>query len=75
MKLKDNIHILNKGLEDMVIVIDRQRKYSCQNCLLKHRLEKENNLSTDQSLIGMTHESMGQKILLKILIEAIDYLV
>ena len=29
-ELKDNINILNKGLDDMDTVIDRQEQHSCQ---------------------------------------------
>ena len=43
-------------------VIDRQEQYSRRNCLLLHGIEEESNENTDQRVIEVLWESMGETI-------------
>ena len=43
-------------------VIDRQEQYSRRNCLLLHGIEEESNENTDQCVIEVLCESMGETI-------------
>ena len=61
-KLKENINTLSKRLNDPDSVIDRQEQYSCQNCLLLVGLEEKPNGNTNQCVIDVLSESMGETI-------------
>ena len=53
---------MSKRLNDLDSVIDRQEKYSCQNCLLLHGLEEEFDENTNQCVIDVLSKSMGETI-------------
>ena len=61
-KLKENISTLSKRLDDLDYFIDRQEQYSRQNCLLLHGIEEKSNENTDQRVIDVLSESMGETI-------------
>ena len=57
-----NIGTLSKGSDELGFVINRQEQYSRRNCLLLHVIEEESNESTDQRVIVVLCESMGETI-------------
>ena len=59
----------------MDTIIDRKEQYTRRNCLLIHDLGEKNNENTDQRILDLLHESVGQTNLFKILTKAIDCLV
>ena len=61
-ELKENISTLNKSSDSLDSVIDRQKQYSCRNCFLLHGIEEESNENTDQCVIEVLCESMGETI-------------
>ena len=61
-ELEENISTLSKRLDDLDSVIDRQEQYSRRNCLLLHGIEEESNENTDQCVIEVLCESMGETI-------------
>ena len=73
-ELKENIGTLSKRLDDLDSVVDRQEQYSCRNYLLLHGIEEESNKNTNQRVIDVLSESMGETTSIKILIEPIDCL-
>ena len=75
-ELKGNISALSKRLGDLDSAIDRKKQYPRQYCLLLHGLEEESNRNTDQRVIDVSNESMGEPIryLFKILRKSSDSL-
>ena len=75
-ELKGNISALSKRLGDLDSAIDRRKQYPRQYCLLLHGLEEESNRNTDQRVIDVSNESMGEPIryLFKILRKSSDSL-
>ena len=61
-ELKENISTLSKRLDDLDSVVDRQEQYSRRNRLLFHGIEEESNENTDQHVIEVLCESMGETI-------------
>ena len=61
-ELKGNISALSKRLGDLDSAIDRKKQYPRQYCLLLHGLEEESNRNTDQRVIDVSNESMGEPI-------------
>ena len=61
-ELKENISTVSKKLDDLDSVVDRQEQYSRRNCLLLHGIEEESNENTDQRVIEVLCESLGQTI-------------
>ena len=59
----------------MDTIIDRKEQYTRRNRLLIHDLGEKNNENTDQRILDLLHESVGQTNLFKILTEAVDCLV
>ena len=59
-ELKENIGTLSKRLDDLDSVVDRQEQYSCRNYLLLHGIEEESNKNTNQRVIDVLSESMGE---------------
>ena len=61
-ELKENISTLSKRLDDLNFVIDRQEQYSRLSCLLFHGIEEESKENTDQHVIDVLNESVGETI-------------
>ena len=61
-ELKENISPLSKRSDDLDSVTDRHEQYSPWNCLLLHGIEEESNENTDQRVIDVLNESMGETI-------------
>ena len=53
---------LNKRLDKMDAVVDRQQQYSRHNCLLLHRIVEETVEDTDEKIINTLQESMDETI-------------
>ena len=61
-ELKENISTLSKMLDDLDSVIGRHKQYSRRNCLLLHGIEEESNENTNQRVIDVLRQSMGEAI-------------
>ena len=60
--LKKENSYLNKRLDEMDTVADRQEQYSRRSCLLVHRTVEETVENTDEKIINTLQQSMDEKI-------------
>ena len=59
--IKEN-NYLNKRLDKMDAVVDRQGHYSRRNCLLEHGIVEETVRDTDEKIINTLQQSMDETI-------------
>ena len=60
--LKKEYSYLNKRLDEMDAVVDRQEKYSRRNCLLVHGIVEETVENTDEKILNTLQQSMDETI-------------
>ena len=61
-ELKENNSPLSKRLDNFDSVTDWQKQYSRRNCLILHGLEEESNANTNQRVLDVLSQSMGETI-------------
>ena len=60
--LKKENSYLNKRLDEMDAVVDRQEKYSRRNCLLVHGIVEKTVENTDEKILSTLQQSMDETI-------------
>ena len=60
--LKKENSYLNKRLDEMDALVDRQGQYSRRSCLLVHGTVEETVENTDEKIINTLQQSMDEKI-------------
>ena len=65
---KENSY-LNKRLDEMDAVLDRQEQYSRHNCLLIYGIVEETAKDTDEKIIKTLHKACTKQLNLRILID------
>ena len=60
--LKKENSYLNKKLDEMDAVVDRQEQYSQRNCLLVRRIVEETVEDTDEKIINTLQQSMDETV-------------
>ena len=65
--LKKENSYLNKRLEEMDAVVDRQEQYSRRNCLLVHGIVEETVQDTDEKIINTLQQSIMDETICNVL--------
>ena len=61
-ELKEDLTSLKEKFFQFDKTLDRQEQYSRRNCLLVHGVEEKNNEDTDQEIINIVKNDLGEEI-------------
>ena len=61
-ELKEDLTSLKEKFFQVDKTLDRQEQYSRRNCLLVHGVEEKNNEDTDQEIINIVKNDLGEEI-------------
>ena len=61
-ELKEDLTSLKEKFFQVNITLDRQEQYSRRNFLLVHGVEEKNNEDTDQEIINIVKNDLGEEI-------------
>ena len=61
-ELKEDLTSLKETFFQVDKTLDRQEQYSRRNCLLVHGVEEKNNEDTDQEIINIVKNDLGEEI-------------